>query len=216
VHEQLARFTNAAIVEIGGGLSGMQFALASEGHSITNVDPGDEQFPFTDAQFEEVNDCFGARVVLERSPLQYANLADDSADAVISISTLEHLEPSELGTLLAETRRILKPNGILVISVDLFLNLAPFSRRSSNRYGVNVPIWRLLQEQDFELLTGCPGELFSGPGFEPHDILGRLSQLMIGETYPALSQLLVAAKPPLVGLTHACESRENSVEDMSR
>src|SRR5687768_15941498 len=31
---------NLNIVEIGGGLSGLQFVLARDGHRVTNVDPG--------------------------------------------------------------------------------------------------------------------------------------------------------------------------------
>jgi len=39
---------------------------------------------------------------------------------------------------------VLKPGGRLVLTIDLFLNLKPFTSRTSNQFGVNVSIGELM------------------------------------------------------------------------
>lgn len=48
---------------------------------------------------------------------------------------------------------LLKPNGYLVMTVDLFINLKPFCSRESNQFGTNVSIRALVEEVPFHWFT---------------------------------------------------------------
>src|SRR5207302_1299361 len=83
---------NLTIVEIGGGLSGMQFVLAAAGHRVINVDPGARDgstWGFDPKAHAYLCRLFAAPVRLVPEALSDAGLPDRSADVVMSISVLE-------------------------------------------------------------------------------------------------------------------------------
>jgi SAM-dependent methyltransferase len=192
-YEQVAKRSCRTIVEIGGGLSGLQFVFGIEGRDVTNVDPGDFRFPLHRPSFCAANRVLGIAVRLRQTEFVAARLPDQCADAVVSISTLEHLDVNTVRSLLADVLRVLRPEGRLILTVDLFLNLEPFSQRKQNRYGTNLPLWEVLMSAGYSIEYGSPAEILSGPSFQPKSILGRLNEFMIGQTYPALTQLVVAS-----------------------
>ncbi|RMH27979.1 MAG: class I SAM-dependent methyltransferase [Planctomycetota bacterium] len=197
-YEAIAPEPGLRVLDIGGGLAGMQFVLARAGASVVNVDPGDEAhgrgWPVDERSIARLNRAFGTSVELRRTFLQDAGLEDDSFDRVLSISTIEHIPMDELPGLMAHVGRLLRPGGLFVATVDLFLNLEPFTDRASNEYGVNVPVRDLVQWGGLELVTGDRAELYGYPEFDPRRILSRLEDYMIGG-YPALAQAFVARKP---------------------
>jgi hypothetical protein len=89
----------------------------------------------------------------------------------------------------------LKPGGLCVLTVDLFLDLAPFSERDENAYGRNIPIPSLHKGLDFELALGKREELYGFPEFDPKVILGNLPTYFLSVRYPVLTQALVLRKP---------------------
>jgi SAM-dependent methyltransferase len=188
----------ANVVEIGGGLSGFQFVLAKHEARVTNVDPGEAATGrgwFVDAQsIARLNRAFGTDVALVNTTLEDARLPSDSVDLVYSISTVEHIPPAEVPSLLREVARILRPNGRFVLTVDLFLNLAPFSNRECNRWGTNVAPASLVRESGLELVAGDPTELLGFPEFDAAAVMARLGELLVGD-YPVLAQCFVLAKP---------------------
>ena len=96
---------------------------------------------------------------------------------------------------MAHVYRSLKPGGLFILTVDLFLNIHPFASPATNKYGSNQNIRELVSHQPWEMVVGQPEELFGFPGFDTDKILGRLENFLIGQTYPALAQCLVLQKP---------------------
>lgn len=191
-----SRGSELNIVEIGGGLSGLQFVLASEGHCVVNVDPGPaaagKGWDLDRKMFDRLRSAFRAPVQLIPTTIAHADLAENSADVLLCISVLEHFAPSDLQEFANHAVRILRPDGIAVLTADLFLDIEPFSRGVRNRYGVNVNLCELLKEASLELLSGSPGELYGYPEFSTETILANLAGYSVGESYPSLAQCIVA------------------------
>jgi SAM-dependent methyltransferase len=186
-------------VEIGGGLAGFQFVLARTGLHVINVDPGKEAagigWRCDHASMDRLNRAFRTRVVLENSTLEEAALATASTDVVFSISAIEHIPERGLPSLMAEVARILKPGGSVVLTIDLFLDLAPFSDRVENEWGWNIDLRALVESSGLALTFGDESELNGYPSFDSRGVLAKLADLYYGGEYPACAQLLVLGKP---------------------
>jgi SAM-dependent methyltransferase len=186
-------------LEVGGALSGFQFALSASGASVINVDPfvrfgeGSEQPSDPEYAHRQMNTWFGTDVRLIRSDISKAGITSGSMDVIYSISTVEHMPSDEITHLLQEARRILRPGGRMVLTVDLFLDLHPFTGREMNKWGTNVAIAPLLRGHHMRILRENPAELLGTPGFDAHRVLRNLNHYAINEYYPQLSQLLVIA-----------------------
>ena len=115
----------------------------------------------------------------------------ESFDRVYAISTSNTSLPDDLDELVDDVRRVLAPGGKVVLTIDLFLDLRPFTSRSENEWGQNVDVRALVDRFGLQLVAGDPKELNGYPEFEPESVLANLSQLMIGNLYPALAQALV-------------------------
>lgn len=188
-----------SVLEVGGALSGFQFVLARHGARVTNVDPfvdygGQCRYPGGPvALHQRLNRTFGTEVTLIPSTLPRAGLGEATFDRAYCISTIEHLSRSDLAVTLQEIRRVLKPGGLLIVTTDLFLNLAPFTKRSKNRYGANISIRAIVEESGMRLVSGDMKELCGFPEFETERVLSTLEEYSIGD-YPALAQLFVLQK----------------------
>src|SRR5262245_41037497 len=171
-------------LDIGGSLAGLQFVLAKSGASVTNVDPGDEAsgrgWPVEPTSIAHLNRAFGTDVRLINATLQDVQLPPESIDVAYSISTIEHIPVDELPSLMREIARVLRPGGAFVATVDLFLNLEPFSHRATNHFGCNVRPKDLLDWSGLALAQGEPAELLGFPEFDHHDVLGRLEEFLVG------------------------------------
>lgn len=185
-------------LEIGGSLAGLQFALAKSGVSVVNVDPGEKAvmgWPVNQDSIGRLNRAFGTDVELRNAFLEEAGLPAASFDLVYSISTIEHIPPDALPSLMAEVNRLLVPGGHFVLTVDLFLDLAPFSYETENIAGRNIDVKWLVDASGLELVQGDPAELYGYPEFDPKQVLGRLFSYQYGIFYPAVAQALVLRKP---------------------
>ena len=100
------------------------------------------------------------------------------------------------GAPLAEAERLLVPGGRLVVSIDLFLNLAPFSPRLENEWGTNISVEQLVAKSGLALESGRRDELLGYPEFDPGVILSRLEDFAIGTGYPQMAQVLTLRKAP--------------------
>lgn len=184
------------ILEIGGSLAGFQWVLAREGHQVINVDPGlaarGVGWDVSAERHAELSRTFRAPVTLINRTLAEAELLDASVDVLLSVSTIEHFAPADLAEFAAHARRILRPNGIVVLTIDLFLDLAPFTTAVSHQYGTNVDVRALLANAGLTLRDGVPAQLHGFPGFSANDVQMNLRDSLIGAPYPALAQCLVA------------------------
>ncbi len=187
------------ILEIGGALSGLQFVLAKDGHEVHNVDPffdygkGDYDIDPI-AEHANLNRVFDTDVVLHRATLPEADVTGTFA-AALCISTIEHLSPADVEATLAEVKRLLVPGGLLILTIDLFLNLTPFCSRTANVWGTNMSVAWIDELLGYPMVAGDRRELNGYPEFSTDDILGRLEEFAISTHYPQMAQLVAFRVP---------------------
>lgn len=186
------------VVEIGGSLSGFQFVLSSEGHEVVNIDPGLNAagvgWPSDGASIRRLNSWFNSNVTFKNTTIGKANLSDSYYDLFFAISVLEHLPEEDIREVMANAFRSLKPGGRFIITLDLFLNLKPFSRRMNNEWGKNQDVRWMVELSPMKLVTGERSQLLGFPEFNPETILANLEKYFVG-SYPALSECIVLEKP---------------------
>ncbi len=182
------------MLEIGGALSGLQFVLARAGCEVHNVDPfldyGMGEYDVDPERvISQLNRHFGTEVMLHRSSLAESQVGG-KFDAIFSVSTIEHMSEVTLTETLSRLKGLLAPGGRIVLTVDLFLNLKPFSMRETNQWGTNVsPKW-IEDQLGMTLVEGDRSELYGYPEFSCQNILAHLEDYAIG-SYPQLAQLMV-------------------------
>jgi SAM-dependent methyltransferase len=190
-----------AVVEIGGALSGFQFVLSRSGCRVTNIDPGEQDQDYwelalrlNDVTMQRLNRVFGTDVQFLGCTLQEAALPIASVDRVISISTIEHIPPEQLPDLAREMARILRPGGFCILTIDLFLDLAPFTDKEQNAYGRNIDVRSLVDASGLTLVKGDTSRLVGFDDCDPIGILRDLGEYFIGTGYPVCAQALVLEK----------------------
>jgi len=183
------------VLDIGGSLAGFQFVLGMEGCEVINVDPGEESrgrgWQVSEEVFAKLNRAFGTNVVLKKCFLQDAQLPDDYFDRVVSISVLEHVPEDDIAAIFAEIRRVLKPGGLVVLTLDLFLNVKPFSEADRNEYGKNIDVRWLVENSGMELIHGEPAELYGFAEFDAAAIKAKQDEYYVGVGYPTMAQTIV-------------------------
>jgi 2-polyprenyl-3-methyl-5-hydroxy-6-metoxy-1,4-benzoquinol methylase len=177
------------ILEIGGGLSGMQFLLAKHGYNVLNVDPGVEE-----EDLRRLSRAFKVRISHHKGRVQDLLNRGLVFDRVLSISVFEHMLSHDILDTMRSAYLLLKPGGIFVATIDLFLDVKPFTKREKNKYGTNISIKHLVEAAPFEIVIGGKQELYGFDEFSAEEILSRLSEFFIGE-YPCLVQLIKLKKP---------------------
>jgi SAM-dependent methyltransferase len=195
-HEQIQRLgRNLVIADVGASLAGLQFTLARDGHEVHAVDPGLNATGLgweVDPTFHQLlAETYRAPVQLHPTTFEEAGFPDGSLDVVLSVSTIEHFGPDELETFAHSARRALKPGGHLVLTIDLFLDLIPFTDREQNRWGSNRNVAVLIEALDATIVVGEREALFGFPEFDARRVQADLSQYMLG-SYPVLTQCVVA------------------------
>ncbi len=195
-HEQIQRLgRDLVIADVGASLAGLQFTLAKEGHEVHAVDPGLNASGLgweVDPTFHQLlAETYHAPVQLHPTTFQQADFAESSLDVVLSVSTIEHFGPDDLQSFAESVRRALKPGGHVVLTIDLFLDLIPFTDRAENRWGTNMSVAALMEALDATIVVGDPNVLYGFPDFDARRIQADLSEYMIG-AYPTLTQCVVA------------------------
>jgi SAM-dependent methyltransferase len=195
-HEQIQRLgRNLVIADVGASLAGLQFTLAREGHEMHAVDPGLNASGLgweVDPTFHQLlAETYRAPVQLHPTTFQQAEFGEGSLDVILSVSTIEHFGPDDLESFAQAARRALKPGGHLVLTIDLFLDLIPFTDRDQNRWGTNMSVAALIEALDATIVVGDREVLYGFPEFDARRIQRDLSQYMIG-AYPTLTQCVVA------------------------
>ncbi len=187
------------VLEIGGSLSGFQFALAQQGCRVVNIDPGLEAagkgWHCDHQTLARLNTLFKTDVELRNTTIDKACLHADEFDCAFSISVIEHLPWSDVENIMRETYRSLKPGGRFIMTIDLFTDIKPFSNTETNKYGSNIDIKKMTEVEDFEVDYGETTQLHGYPDFNPQYIIDNRNQFLVGSGYPTMVQCLVLKKP---------------------
>lgn len=188
------------VLEIGGGLSGFQFVLSKCGMHVTNIDPGMDRlgWPVNTESFDRLNSLFKTDVTLINHGAEKTCLQDNSFDRAFCISVIEHMPPQVAKTTLLNTYNALLPGGLFLLTIDLFLDIFPFTPKIENIFGTNMSVKQLLDDSGFEVIQGNKHELFGYPEFESTRILENLPQYLLGGIYPVLVQTLILRKPEVI------------------
>ena len=185
-------------MEIGGGLSGVQFVLDKLGHEVINIDPGmsarGKGWAINEAKIRRLNQRFGTNVQLKNCFVEEANIQDDSIDCVLSVSTIEHIPKDDIQTILNNVHRMLKPGGRFILTVDLFLDVIPFTDEATNKFGENIDLKWLVSQSDLKLVHGTREELYGFEEFDSEKILKKQSEFLVANRYPVMAQTLVLEK----------------------
>jgi SAM-dependent methyltransferase len=135
-------------------------------------------------------------VTLVSAPLQSAGLTPGRLDAVYSVSAIEHFSQEDLNALARTLPTVLAPGGHVILTIDLFLDLHPFTTKSENRFGRNIDVAKLLEVAGLEIVTGNTSELCGFRDFDTDTVMQVLPDLLIGQDWPALTQIIVARTRP--------------------
>jgi 2-polyprenyl-3-methyl-5-hydroxy-6-metoxy-1,4-benzoquinol methylase len=193
------------VLDVGGGLSGLQFVLAQSGCHVTNVDPEAKHddrvwsrhqtfgVPLSTDLHQRMVDVFEAPVTLIPERVQDADLAAGSFDRVVCLSVIEHVSPDESLAMMKSIADLLAPGGTCLLTIDLFLDVKPFGVLARNTWGTNIDVHRLVSSVDLELTDGDPAELFGFEQFDFDRTVSLIPQLLVG-TFSALTQALILTK----------------------
>jgi SAM-dependent methyltransferase len=190
------------VLDVGGCVGGLQYVFALEGCAVTNADPCDNEsggwpqtrWPVGPDLHEQLNETFGTNVRLVQKRVQEADLPAGSFDRAISLSVIEHLAPADARDMVEHILSLLVPGGLLVATVDLFLDLKPFGVLNRNCFGTNIDLCRLIDGLDADLVEGDRRELFGFPEFDVDRLVAQIDDLYLSPTYPCLTQALVLRK----------------------
>lgn len=187
---------NMKVLEIGGAFSGFQFVLAKHVFEVVNIDPLDnlQSKQYYKNKFSNLNNAFNTQVKLITAKINQTKLTENYFDRIYCISVLEHLDQKDRKDIMENAYRLLKTGCYFIITVDLFLDLFPFSDKSKNKFGTNISIKELIKETPFKLYFGKTSELFGFPDFNQKQVLANLSDYLIAQTYPILTQTLILQK----------------------
>ncbi|WP_433254729.1 SAM-dependent methyltransferase [Streptosporangium sp. CA-135522] len=199
------------VLDVGGGLGGLQFVLSSEGCEVVNVDPEAREVeswadkrgwtgfpsvgvPLTEQNHKRLNEAFGTSSRLVTQRIQEADLPAGSFDRAFCLSVIEHVGQQEAREMLQAIHTLLAPGGLCLLTIDLFLDVKPFGVLDKNVWGTNVDVYELVSDLGFEVVAGDPRELLGFPEFDLDRVVGLLPELLMGY-FSALSQAVALRKP---------------------
>lgn len=199
VFEQINHSRSTTIIDVGAGVTGLQFVLSKAGHRVFCVDPGLADpnaygWGSERVSHQDLNTAFHTSVIPMPTYLEDGEFTAGTIDYVTCVSTIEHIPFDGTVKLLKAAADFLAVGGRLVATVDLFIDLKPFTKRTSNKWGSNLNLGELFKtEERFKLVTGDPSQLYGCDGFVANKIQEQCSEFMLGE-YPCMPQCFVLEK----------------------
>lgn|SRR5574344_312135 len=110
IHKCLDNFNNPSIIDIGAGTGRYSIALSNEGYDVTAVELVKHNLRVLESKNSNVKAYLGNAINLSK-------FKDDSFDIVLLFGPLYHLiNEEDKVKALEEAKRILKPNGYILIS----------------------------------------------------------------------------------------------------
>lgn len=141
--------------------------------------------------FDELYKLLGFKYVVEGSG-SLSQFPDHSFRLVVSAGVLEHVKRDALPMLIGETRRILKPGGWAVHSIDTSDHLSHYDKKVSRKMYLSFSdgTWRRLFENEVQYINRVQREdwleLCRSKGFELVEEEGQyidITRLKLAETY---------------------------------
>lgn len=104
-------------LDIGGGWAIVKYALANRCHRLTALDTMDEALTVT----QETAKHLGIQnITTVKGDARHLPFPDESFERVVCISVMEHIPNGHL-LVAGEIKRVLKPGGIAIITMDLLV-----------------------------------------------------------------------------------------------
>lgn len=147
-----------SILDVGCGKSPIQFLLADLGCNVYAIDPNEN------VEWHGINrklaKLFNCSIEYRKEGGESISYDDNTFDRVCCISVIEHCNLSIQRKILTEMIRVLKPEGICVITVDYTIP------RTNIALNSNINVANLLSTKGVELVGRRNKDLFpSEPGF---------------------------------------------------
>lgn len=101
---------NKIVLDAASGLGYGSYILATKAKKVSGIDILEENVKVAGENYITENLEF-----LHMNAIK-ADFGDESFDTIVSIETFEHLQPEEAATFIREMKRLLKPDGLLIIS----------------------------------------------------------------------------------------------------
>jgi SAM-dependent methyltransferase len=186
-------------LDVGAGVTGLQFVFSKQGHTVYCVDPGladRSKYGWGSelVSHQDLNAAFHTSVTPMPIYLEEAEFSPGSVDYVTCVSTLEHVPFDGSVKILRAAADFLRVGGKVVATVDLFIDLKPFTKRTSNVWGGNLDLGKLFaSEPRMKLVGGVPSQLYGCEGFDARKIQEACSEYYLGE-YPCFAQCFVLEK----------------------
>jgi 2-polyprenyl-3-methyl-5-hydroxy-6-metoxy-1,4-benzoquinol methylase len=199
VYDQIDHTRPKTIVDVGAGITGLQFVFAKAGHQVYCVDPGLASrdaygWGSENVSHQDLNSAFHTSVIPVPMKLEDTDFSPGTIDYVTCVSTMEHVTFGGSVNLIKAAAKALRVGGQLVATVDLFIDLKPFTKRTSNGWGSNLNLGKLfMAEEQFKLVAGDPAQLYGCEGFDAKQIQERCAEFYLGE-YPCFAQCFVLEK----------------------
>ena len=168
IYAHLREMTGSKIAEIGGGESRI-LPLLKDRNECFNIEPfeGADNGPSSEIIIDSVQNI--RTMVGTFDPV----LADNSFDALFSVSVVEHVADQDFQSFFDDCVRILKPGGIMYHAIDMYVSAEP-SEFWLNRY-------TMYREAVSEHSAVEPvGDVFVGPLVFTPDIASNPDQIMHG------------------------------------
>jgi ADP-heptose:LPS heptosyltransferase/ubiquinone/menaquinone biosynthesis C-methylase UbiE len=154
------------IIDVGSGRGALQVYLSASGWDVTSVDLGFSEHSHDGRDYRHsFLETYGDRINFKFASIFNLPFPDDSFDAIVSVSVIEHLKNKEFA--LYELLRVLKPGGTLVLTFDITKheNLSE-TTDDTNRIEIFTP----------ETFSRCMTSI--GVYLEPPSIQNSLDQMM--------------------------------------
>lgn len=147
------------VVDIGGGPGRYSIELSSEGHNVTLVDLSEVNIEFAKEKAKERGVVLSSTLVGDAVNLK--DLGDSAFDVVLNLGPFYHLsDEKDRRSAAAESVRVLKPGGILVVA---FISCFAYAYDVAGRWPSEVGELRATMARYIE--SGLHIESVNEPGF---------------------------------------------------
>jgi ubiquinone/menaquinone biosynthesis C-methylase UbiE len=134
--EKYANNKSLDILDIGCGITPLPNYLSKKYHNVSAIDPIKENIDFLIKN--NINNLYGSTVNYFHQYGENLEFEDNSFDVVYMLSVLEHIPSGNDKIVLNQALRVLKPNGILIITTDVQQNTNKYTRDYQEAFDVNT------------------------------------------------------------------------------